>query len=245
MQKKSKFLLSGIISFSFYIFICYLVFSYISTPPVKKFTAKSNPTVIELDVIVEKSDKKRIEKKEDKIKKVEEEIVVKKSASQAAEKKPDLKSLFANVKTKSKKIVKKDVNKVVKSIDPKRFKSKFEKQKKSTNVKVDKLLNDKRTTTNVKSKSKSKSKESDDYFSEVSSLLDVWVPLIREDGLMATVLVSISPNGSFNYRFTKYSGNNDFDVSLKAFLEEQKSIMYPKPKKGKKVQINVDFKSKG
>lgn len=244
MQKKSSFLISGILSFSFYILLCFLVVYYISSPPVKKYTAKTKVTVLELDVIVEKSDKKRIEKKEDKkIEKKEE--VVEKAASIAAEKKPDLKSLFANVKTKSKKVAKKEVNKVVKSIDPKRFKSKFEKQKKSSNVKLDKLLNDKKTTTNVRSSSKSKSKESDEYFSEVSALLDVWVPLIREDGLMATVLVIISPNGRFDYRFTKYSGNNDFDLSLKAFLEEQKSIMYPKPKKRKKVQINVDFKSKG
>jgi periplasmic protein TonB len=244
MQKKSSFLISGILSFSFYILLCFLVVYYISSPPVKKYTEKTKVTVLELDVIVEKSDKKRIEKKEDKkIEKKEE--VVEKAASVAAEKKPDLKSLFANVKTKSKKVAKKEVNKVVKSIDPKRFKSKFEKQKKSSNVKLDKLLNDKKTTTNVRSSSKSKSKESDEYFSEVSALLDVWVPLIREDGLMATVLVIISPNGRFDYRFTKYSGNNDFDLSLKAFLEEQKSIMYPKPKKRKKVQINVDFKSKG
>jgi hypothetical protein len=245
MQKKSSLLISGILSFSFYILLCFLVVYYVSSPPVKKYTAKTKVTVLELDVIIEKSDKKRIEKKEDKKIEKKEEVVVKKAASQAAEKKPDLKSLFANVKTKSKKVAKKEVNKVVKSIDPKRFKSKFEKQKKSSNVKLDKLLNDKKTTTNVRSSSKSKSKESNEYFSEVSALLDVWVPLIRENGLMATVLVTISPNGKFNYRFTKYSGNNDFDISLKAFLEEQKSIMYPKPKKRKKVQINVDFKSKG
>jgi len=245
MQTKSKFFLSGIISFSFYIFICFLLISYISTPKAKKYTTQFKPTVIELDVIVEKSDKKRIEKKEDKKKEKKEEILVKKSASKAQEKKPDLKSLFANVKTKVKKVAKKEVNKVVKSIDPKRFKSKFEKQKKSSNVKVDKLLNDKRTTTNVRSSSKSKSKESSEYFSEVSALLDIWVPLIRQDGLMATILVTIDANGRFNYKFTKYSGNNDFDISLKAFLEEQKSIIYPKPKKRKNVQINVDFKSKG
>lgn len=245
MQKNSSFLISGIISFSFYILICLLVFYYVSNPPVKKYTTKIESTVLELDVIIEKSDKKRIEKKEDKKIEKKPEVIIEKAASLAQEKKPDLKSLFANVKTKSKKVAQKEVNKVVKSIDPKRFKSKFEKQKKSSNVKLDKLLNDKRTTTKVKSTSKSKSKESDEYFSEVSALLDAWVPLIREDNLMATVLVIIGPNGSFNYRFKKYSGNNDFDLSLKAFLEEQKSIMYPKPKKGKKVQIDVDFKSKG
>ncbi|WP_122894152.1 TonB C-terminal domain-containing protein [Arcobacter peruensis] len=245
MQNKSSFLISGIISFSFYIFICALVVYYVTKPPVKKYTTKTTATVLELDVIVEKSDKKRIEKKEDKRIEKKEEVVVEKAASKAAEKKPDLKSLFANVKTKSKTVAKKEVNKVVKSIDPKRFKSKFEKQKKSSNVKLDKLLNDKKTTTNVRSSSKSKSKESNEYFSQVSALLDAWVPLIRQDNLTATVLVIISPNGNFDYRFSKYSGNSDFDISLKAFLEEQKSIMYPKPKRGKKVQINVDFKSKG
>ncbi|MBU3015732.1 TonB C-terminal domain-containing protein [Poseidonibacter lekithochrous] len=244
MQKNSSLLISGILSFSFYILLCFLVVYYISSPPVKKYTAKTKVTVLELDVIVEKSDKKRIEKKEDK--KIEKkEVVVEKAASKAAEKKPDLKSLFANVSTKSAKVAKKEVNKVVKSIDPKKFKSKFEKQKKSSNVKLDKLLNDKKTTTNVSSSSKSKSKESDEYFSQVSSLLDVWIPLIREDGLQATVLVMIDTNGRFDYKFKKYSGNNDFDISLKAFLEEQKSIIYPKPKKRKKVQIDVDFKSKG
>ena len=244
MQKNSSLLISGILSFSFYILLCFLVVYYISSPPVKKYTAKTKVTVLELDVIVEKSDKKRIEKKEDK--KIEKkEVVVEKAASKAAEKKPDLKSLFANVSTKSAKVAKKEVNKVVKSIDPKKFKSKFEKQKKSSNVKLDKLLNDKKTTTNVSSSSKSKSKESDEYFSQVSSLLDVWIPLIREDGLQATVLVMIDTNGRFDYKFKKYSGNNDFDISLKAFLEEQKSIIYPKPKKRKKVEIDVDFKSKG
>lgn len=244
MQKNSSLLITGILSFSFYIFLCLIVVYYISSPPVKKYTSQTKVTILELDVIVEKSDKKRIEKKEDK-KLEKKEEVIKKSASKSQEKKPDLKSLFANVSTKSTKVAKKEVNKVIKSIDPKRFKSKFEKQKKSSNVKLDKLLNDKKTTTNVSSSSKSKSKESDEYFSQVSALLDVWIPLIREDGLIATILVTISPDGNFDYRFTKYSGNNDFDISLKAFLDEQKSIIYPKPKKSKEVQINVDFKSKG
>ena len=245
MQKKSSFLISGIISFSFYIFICFLVFHYVSNPNVKKYTTKTTATILELDVIVEKSDKKRIEKKEDKTIEKKEEVVVEKAASKAAEKKPDLKSLFANVNTKTKKVAKKEVNKVVKSIDPKRFKSKFEKQKKSSNVKLDKLLNDKKTTTKIRSSSKSKSKESDEYFSKVSALLDGWVPLTRENNLAATVIVSISANGKFTYRFKKYSGNDDFDISVKAFLEEQKSIIYPKPKLGKSITVEVDYKTKG
>ena len=244
MQKKSFFLISGIISFSFYIFLCFIIIFYLTKPSIKEFTPKIQSTVLELDVIVEKSDKKRIEKKEDK-KIVKEEIIVEKATSQSAEKKPDLKSLFANVKTNTKKVATKEINNVEKSIDPKRFKSKFEKEKKSSNVKLDKLLNDKKTTTNVKSSSKTKSKENNEYFSKVFKLLDAWVPLVRDDNQISIVLITITPNGKFSYKFKKYSRNNDFNISLKAFLEEQINIVYPKPKLGKSVTIEVEYKTKG
>ena len=242
MQKNSSLLITGILSFSFYIFLCLIVVYYISSPPVKKYTSQTKVTILELDVIVEKSDKKRIEKKEDK-KLEKKEEVIKKSASKSQEKKPDLKSLFANVSTKSTKVAKKEVNKVIKSIDPKRFKSKFEKQKKSSNVKLDKLLNDKKTTTNVSSSSKTKSKESDEYVNSITELLYKWNPLISN--LIAIVDVTIYPNGRFDYRFKKYSGNTDFDISLKAFLEEQKSIIYPKPKLGKNFTLETTYKIEG
>ena len=63
-------------------------------------------------------------------------------------KKPDLKSLFANVKETSNKVVKKEVN-IEKSIDQK-IKSKFEKREKSSNIKIDKLLEDEKTATDSK-----------------------------------------------------------------------------------------------
>ncbi len=66
---------------------------------------------------------------ERKTEKIVKEEVVEKSTSASNEKKPDLKSLFANVKETSNKVVKEEVNNVEKSIDPKRFKSKFEKRK--------------------------------------------------------------------------------------------------------------------
>ena len=126
MQKKSSFILSGIISFSFYILICFLFIYYVVGPKAKTYNIKSTATVLELDVIVEQSDKKRVEKKEDK--KIEkEEVVVEKATSAASEKKPDLKSLFGKVKIDETKIAKQEVNNVEKSLDPKRFKAKFEK----------------------------------------------------------------------------------------------------------------------
>lgn len=243
MQKSTSFILSGIISFSFYILICFSIIYYITSPRVKKFTFQSKSTVLELDVIVEKSDKKRVEKKEDK--KVEKEVEPEKETSIAAEKKPDLKSLFGNVKVDAKNVAKEEVNNVVKSADPKRFKAKFEKEKKSSNVKIDTLLTDTKTTTNSKSTNASKGEETDEYFSKVQELLNEFTPTTRQDGLKAVILVIISSSGNFDYSFVTYSGNDSFDTSLKVFLDEQKNIMYPKPKQGKTVKINVDFKSEG
>lgn len=245
MQKNPIFLYAGIASFSFYILIVFSFIYYVSSPKPKTYNIKSKATVIQLDMIVKKSDKKRIEKKEDKKTKKPLDKLIKKSTSAASKKRPDLKSLFGKVKTKEKVVKKKEINNVQKSLDPKRFKAKFEKQKKSSNVKIDKLFNDKQTTTNVSSLNSSKNKESDDYYSEVSELLNAWIPTVREDKLISVVEVIITKDGTFNYRIKKYSQNTSFDLSLKAFLEEQKSIIYPKPKKGKTVRINVDFKSEG
>ena len=141
MQKNFSFILSGIIAFSFYAFICFLLFFYIASPIPKTYDLKSTSTTIELDMITEKAEKKMVEKKTDKI--IEKEAVKEeKVASASNEKKPDLKSLFANVKETAKTVAKEEVNNVEKSIDPKRFKSKFEKEKRTNNIKIDKILED-------------------------------------------------------------------------------------------------------
>uniref|UniRef100_UPI00404806C2 TonB C-terminal domain-containing protein n=1 Tax=Aliarcobacter sp. TaxID=2321116 RepID=UPI00404806C2 len=243
MQNKSSFIVSGIIAFSFYIFFCFTLFLYVMSPTPKTYNIKPTSTVLELDMIVEKSDKKQVEKKQEK--KIEKEVVEEKVASASNEKRPDLKSLFANVKENSIKVAKEEVNNVTKSLDPKRFKSKFEKEKKSSNIKIDKLLEDEKTTTNAKSTNSNKGEESDEYFSLVSDLLSAWTPTTRDEGLKAVVLVMIDANGKFDYKFVTYSQNQIFDMSLKAFLDEQKNIVYPKPTKDKAVKINVDFKSEG
>ena len=243
MQKTSSFLLSGILSISFYILICILVIYYVASPKAKTYTIKSEATVLELDVIIEKSDKKRVEKKVDKIVEKKQEVI--KETSSSAEKKPDLKSLFGKVKIKEAKVVEKEVNNVKKSSDPKIYKAKFEKEKKSTNLKVDSLLKDTRTTTNTTSKSSSKKGETDEYYSKVRALLDRFIPTTREENLKSVVLVIINRKGEFDYKIVSYSNNTNFDESLKAFLDEQKSIIYPIPKKNKTVKINVDFKSEG
>ena len=241
MQNKFSFIISGIIAVSIYLSLCFIVIFYIMAPTPKTFNLKPTSTVLELDMIVEKSEKKMVEKKAEK--KIEKEEVQEKPASVSNEKRPDLKSLFANVKETAKEVAKEEVNNVEKSADPKRFKSKFEKEKKSSNIKIDKLLDDEKTTTNAKSTNANKGVENDEYFSKVSDLLSVWVPV--GSGLKAVVLIMIDLNGKFDYRFVNKSGDEAFDTSLQAFLDEQRNIPYPIPTKDKAIRINVDFKSEG
>ena len=241
MQNKFSFIVSGIIAFSFYIFICVLIMYYLFSPIPKTLDLKSTSMTIELDMITEKAEKKMVEKKTEKI--IEKEAVKEKEASVSNEKKPDLKSLFANVKETAKTVTKEEVNNIEKSIDPKRFKAKLEKEKRSNNIKIDKLLEDEKTATNTKSTNANKGQETDEYFSKVQELLDVWNPV--GTGLKAVVLIMIDLDGRFDYRFVTGSGDEGFDSSLKAFLEEQKNLAYPKPTKEKDIKVNVNFRSEG
>ena len=241
MQNKFSFIVSGIIAFSFYIFICVLIMFYLFSPVPKTLDLKSTSMTIELDMITEKAEKKMVEKKTEKI--IEKEAVKEKEASVSNEKKPDLKSLFANVKETAKTVTKEEVNNIEKSIDPKRFKAKLEKEKRSNNIKIDKLLVDEKTATNTKSTNANKGQETDEYFSKVQELLDVWNPV--GTGLKAVVLIMIDLDGRFDYRIVTGSGDEGFDSSLKAFLEEQKNLAYPKPTKDKDIKVNVNFRSEG
>ncbi len=242
MKDNFSFILSGIIAFSFYGFLCFLLFFYIASPESKTLDLKSTATTIELDMITEIAEKKMVEKKTEKI--IEKEAVKEeKVASASNEKRPDLKSLFANVKETAKEVAKEEVNNIEKSIDPKRFKAKLEKEKRSNNIKIDKLLEDEKTATNTKSTNANKGQETDEYFSKVQELLDVWNPV--GTGLKAVVLIMIDLDGRFDYRFVTGSGDEGFDSSLKAFLEEQKNLAYPKPTKDKDIKVNVNFRSEG
>ena len=241
MQNNFSFIVSGAIAIFIYLSICFFVLFYIMSPVPDTINMTPTSTSIELDMIVEKAEKKMVERKVDKI--IEKEEVKEKSTSASNEKKPDLKSLFANVKETAKTVAKEEVNNVEKSIDPKRFKSKFEKEKKSSNIKIDKLLDDEKTASNTKTSNSAKGEETDEYFSKVSDLLSVWMPI--GSGLKAIVLVMIDLDGKFDYRFVTTSGDEAFDTSLRGFLDEQKNVPYPKPTKDKAIRINVDFKSEG
>lgn len=243
MQKSAYFFLSGIISVSVYLTIIISFLIYVNAPKPKKFDS-SKTTVLELELISTNSEKRTLAKKSEP-KKVQE--VVKKSTSKSAKQKSvDAKSLFAKVKTKAKKVVEKEVNTVKETIDPSRFKSKFQKQKKTDNTNVSKLLNDTKTATNMPKTSSSGKGEKHEYFSKIKEILwQRWNPRLLEEGLIVKVLVMITNDGRFDYRIMKYSKDERFDESLKEFLETQKNESFPTHKINTKVDIIINFKSEG
>lgn len=244
MQEKSYFLISGVIATSLYLVICIATLFYIHSPKPKKFDAFNKTTVLELELISPKSNERKVAKKAPK--KVEE--VVKKSTSRTAKQKSvDAKSLFANVKTKAKKVEKKTTATARETLDPSRFKSKFQKQKKSDNTSdVSKLLTSEKTTTNLPKNYSSAKGETHEYFSKIKEILwQRWNPRLLEEGLKVKVLVMITNNGVFDYRIVKYSRDERFDKSLKEFLDTQKSETFPTHNINAKVDIIINFKSEG
>ena len=243
MQQKTYFLFSGIISISIYLALCFSFLMYINAPKIKKFDS-SKVTVLELELISLKSNEKKIAK----ISKTKEEVeIVKKSTSISQEQKSiNAKSLFAKVETKSKKVIEKETTTVKESIDPSRFKSKFQKLKKTDNISVSKFLNDSKTTSTIQKQSSSTNGEEHKYFSKIKEILwQKWNPRLLESGLIVKVLVMITNDGVFDYRVMKYSRDERFDQSLKEFLESQKQEKFPTHKINTKVDIIINFKSEG
>jgi len=244
MTKNKNFVLSGILAVGFYLFVVITSLILISSSKVETYKFKSKTTVLELEVIEQVDKKTQVEKKNTVIKPKEIKEPIKET-SRSNEKTPDLKSLFGNVKTKAIRTPEKVVNNVRKSIDPKRFKSKFEKEKKTSNVNIDKLLTDVKTTTTIKkiNNTSNTEEETDEYYSKINELLSAWTPNVNAGGLVANVIVTINTKGKFNYRFVKYSSDDTFNNSLESFLNEQLNQPYPVPKNGSSVSISVDFKS--
>lgn len=241
--KSGSFYLSGLIAISFYLFCCFLFVLYLNSPEVKKFDAFTKTTVLELEIMIldtkELSKRNKTDIKDTK----KSHETVKKSTSKSAKQTNNVKSLFANVKTKEAKVLDKTVNNVVKSEVASRFKSKFEKQRKSSNVSVSKLLDSVKTKAALMASTDSKNNQ-DPYFSKIYELLSSrWQPMLIVDGLSAKVIVMISSSGIFDYRFLSYSGDERFDDSLRGFLESQKSEAYPTHDRGSTQEIEVTFGS--
>ena len=246
-ERDSFFYTSGLISLSFYLLFFLFFILYIKSSDIKKIDAFSKETVLELDIITPEK-KKIIQKKKRKANKFKEKNkdiskkVVKKSASVSAKKSTNLKSLFAKVSTKTGTVAKKQVLNIKASKVSSRYKSKFEKQKRSQNVAISKLVDSKSTVSKSKVSAPT-AKNKDAYYSQIYEILySRWRP--QSIGLAVKALITITSNGSFEYKIIQYSGNSLYDDSLIRFLEKQKSIEFPPFLEGRQTDIEITFKSK-
>jgi len=249
MVNKQEFIYSAIASISIYIILILSFLVYIKTSEVKKINASVKSTVLQLDVILESNPEKKEKitikssvKNRDIAKKV-----VKKTTSVSVKQRSNLKSLFANVKTDIKKVSKNKVLNVKNSSIASRFKSKFEKEKKTKNIVLSKLTEKVESKSSNKNISMDQAKDNQDpYYSKIYQILSSrWTPTIFANDLKAKVNIIIFNNGKFSFKFIQYSGNTGFDEQLREFLNNETQKSYPVSPKNKTVNIEISFQSKG
>ncbi len=249
MVNKQEFIYSAFAAISIYLILILSFLLYVQSAEVKKIDASVKTTVLQLDVILNTpNEKKEKTPVKSNIKNTQlAKKVVKKTTSTNIKQRSDLKSLFANVKTSVTKTSKSQVLNVKKSSIASRFKSKFEKQKKTKNIVLSKLSQNVKVNTNNKNVSMNKVKNKEDpYYSKIYEILSSrWNPTVYDNDLKAILNITIFNNGKFSYKFIQYSGNDGFDNELKSFLNRETQKTYPISPSKKTVSIEVILRSKG
>ena len=249
MGNKQEFYYSAFAAFSIYA-ICILSFLvYLKTNEVEKVNAVVKTTILQLDIVLDTpTEEKKITKIISSVKTQDiANKVVKKTTSTSVKKRSNLKSLFANVKIDAKKVTKDKVLNVKNSSISSRFKSKFEKEKKSKNIVLSKLQENKQLKLSSKNVTMAKASDNQDpYYSKIYQMISSrWIPTIFDNNLTAKIRIVIFNNGRFSYKFIQYSGNVGFDNQLKSFLDGETQKLYPPSPTNKTVNIEIQFQSKG
>jgi len=249
MDNKQELIYSAIAALSIYIILILSFLVYVKTNEVKKINAAIKSTVLQLDIIIDTNTKikeKITLKSTVKNKKIAQKVV-KKTTSTSVKQRSNLKSLFANVKTNIKNTSKDKVLNIKNSSIASRFKSKFEKQKKTKDIVLSKLSEKIETRTDNKNLTMNKAKDNQDpYYAKIYQMLSTrWIPTIFVNDLKAKVNIIILNNGKFSFKFIQYSGNIGFDNQLKEFLNNETQKIYPISPTNKTINIEILFQSKG
>jgi len=247
MDDKKLFYTSAVGAVALYIFIVVALLIYISNSHVKSFDANTKVTVMELDLLSTptKQDVKKIltPKTQNKSTKKAKEII-KKSTSKSSKKTTNMKDLFGKTRIKAAKIQKEKVLNIRSSMTSSRYRSKFEKEKKTNNIKMSNNLNEVKNIQKRNIQLKSTSENHDKYFAKIKEILNSrWQPSAINEDLLSVVLITITSDGIFSYNFIQYSGNSNFDEQLMRFLDKQKDMLFPLHSKGNSVDIQMKFKT--
>lgn len=209
-----------------------------------KYTASKknllNVTLVERqEKKITKKKKKQIVKKKTTVNKPKPAVKKKTVRAKKTEAKPDLKSLFKNVKVDKlpektqqkvkkvrKKIVKKEIEEVVKEEKAKKIAKtlEFEKQENLIITQKDGVY--------------------DEFRGKISDILDShWQETVDTvSGNTAEVIVSIDKFGNFSYKIETLSYNDVFNAKLRDFLEAMKDIKFPLFEDGEVFSMKAIFK---
>jgi len=243
MDKSFNIFISAFIAIAMYLLLILAFMLYSQTPIVKKYQSLTQDTIIQLDIIINDDTKKdtKVKQKHNTVK--VKEIKVEKAFSKSANKKANLKSLFAKVSTKSTIIKEKKALNINKNTTSSRFKSSYKNNKDKSDIKISKL-NDLKTTSAKKVISNKNNGDYDKYYSKINSyILGQWYkyPLFTSDEYLVKVKINITNEGVFSYNILSYSGNLNVDNAVKEFLEIQKNKIYPIPFDNKEKNIIINF----
>lgn len=248
MANKHELIYSAVASLAIYIILILSFLVYLKTNEVKKINASVKNTVLQLDVILDSTPKKENIKIQSNQKNTAiAKKVVKKTTSTSVKKRTNLQSLFANVKTDVKKVTKEKVLNIKNSSISSRFKSKFEKERKTEKLTLSKLTENKMTKKANNTVTMEKTTDNQDpYYTKIYQILsNSWNPTIFLNDLKVKVNIIIFNNGKFSYKFIQYSGNVGFDTQITEFLNNETLKKYPVSPKNKTVNIEITFQSKG
>jgi len=239
-------LVGWILSFVLYFIILGIGIYALQTHNIKniKYTASKknllNVTLVErLEKKVIKKKKQKIVKKKTTINKPKPKPKKKTVRAKKSGSKPDLKSLFKNVKVDKlpektqkrekkvrKKIVHKEIEEVVKDDKAKNITKtlEFDQQENLIITQKDGVY--------------------DEFRGKISDILDShWQGTIETvSGNEAKVIVSIDKLGNFSYKIETLSYNDAFNAKLRDFLEEMKDIEFPPFNNGKIFSMKAIFK---
>jgi len=251
MGENRYFFLGGIVSISLYSLIIGTILFYFYHERVSPKTySYHKKDILEITIVEKREKPKQEEPKKLPVQELQKEVEKKEeekkpkddSPSRDKVEKENLKSLFSTVKTDDyKKIAEEKLvsHKAKASRLKKQIKEKSSKKKK----KILKLIKNLELSHNVTGRS-SKKGEYNEYIGKIQEIIDLkWQETAQTlPGNKANVLIKIDKYGRFSYKIEKLSYNNAFNNKLKEFLENLKYNKFPPYKKGRYIEIKIQFK---
>ncbi len=247
MAERKYFILGGFVAFFLYFSIlAFIVYRFYEQKLHPKNYSYHKKDFLEITIVEKKKEPLSALKKED-VKKREKREVKKekketKKESRDKKESVNLKSLFSTVKTEDYKKIAEE-KRVSHKAKASRLKKQISKENSKKKKKILKLIKNLKLSNKISGKI-SKKGEYNEYIGKIQEIIDLkWQQTPQTlPGNKAIALIKIDKYGRFSYKIEKLSYNNAFNVKLKEFLESLKYTKFPPYKKGRYIEIRIEFK---